>query len=304
MVVRGSLVIVTMVLVLMAAQTQAGEIEPRSYVNTPVGINFLLAGYAYSQGGLSTAGSSPIRDAELTMHSGFLAFARSLNVFGRSGKFDAIVPYSQLSGSASLGDQVREREVSGLNDPRFRFSVNFFGAPALSLDEFSNYEQDVIVGASLQVSAPLGQYDSDKLVNHGSNRWYIRPDIGISKRWGALTMEVSTGVFFFSDNDDYLGGKTLEQAPVSSTQVHVTYNFGRGVWGALSATYDNGGRTRVDGVSNDDRQSNSRVGATLALPVNRNNSVKLYASTGVETRIGSDFNLAGVVWQHRWGGGL
>jgi len=291
-------------LLFVAVQAQAGEIEPRSYVNTPVGINFLLAGYAYSDGGLSTAGSSPIKDSQLQMNTGLLAYARTLDVLGKSGKFDVILPYSQLSGSAMVAGQSRERNVSGLNDPLFRFSVNFYGAPALSLQEFANYQQDVIIGASVQVSAPLGQYDKDKLVNLGNNRWFVKPDIGISKAWGAFTIELSTGVFFFSKNDDYFGGKTLEQDPVSTTQVHVTYNLGRGVWAALSGTYDYGGRTTADGIRRDDLQKNSRVGATIALPVNRGNSIKLFASSSIYTSSGSDFDLVGIVWQYRWGHGL
>jgi hypothetical protein len=291
-------------LVFAAAQVQAGEIEPRSYVNTPVGINFAIAGYARSEGGLSTAASSPIQDAELEIDTELLAFAHSVDVWGKSGKFDIILPYSQLSGTAQADGRPRERNVSGLNDPRFRFSVNFYGSPALSLQDFANYNQDLLIGASIQVSAPLGQYDPDRLVNLGTNRWFIKPDIGISKALGALTLELSGGVTFFTDNDDYFGGKTLEQDPVYTTQLHATYNFGRGIWGALSGTYDYGGRTTVDGVRKDDVQSNSRFGATLALPVNRNNSVKLFASTGVSTRTGSDYDLGGVAWQYRWGGGL
>jgi len=291
-------------LLFVAAQAHAGEIEPRAYVNTPVGINFLLAGYAYTDGGLSTAGSSPIKDAQLKMNTGALAYARTLDVWGNSGKFDVILPYSQLSGNAMVDGQPRERDVSGFHDPLFRFSVNFYGAPALSLQEFADYRQDVIIGASVQVSAPLGQYDKDRLVNLGNNRWFVRPDIGISKAWGAFTVELSTGVFFFSNNDDYFGGNTLEQDPVSSTQVHATYNFGSGVWAAVSGTYDYGGRTTIDGVRSDVSMDNSRVGATLALPVNRNNSIKLYASGGVHTSSGTDYNLLGIVWQHRWGRGL
>jgi len=111
-------------------------------------------------------------------------------------------------------------------------------------------------------------------------------------------------VTFFTRNDDYFGGKTLEQDPVYSTQAHVTFNFGNGVWGALDGTYDYGGRTTVNGVRSDDKQGNSRVGATLALPVNRNQSIKLYGSTGVSTRSGSDYNLGGIAWQYRWGSGL
>ena len=288
----------------VATQAHAGEIEPRAYVNTPVGINFLLAGYAYSDGGLSTAGSSPIKDAQLKMNTGVLAYARTLDVWGKSGKIDVILPYSHLSGSAMFAGQSRERKVSGLNDPLFRFSVNFYGAPALSMPGFVKYQQDLIIGASVQVSAPLGQYDPDKLVNLGNNRWFVKPDIGISKALGALTVEVSTGVTFFSKNNDHFGGKTLEQDPLWSTQVHATYNLGRGVWAALSWTYDYGGRTTIDGVRSDDLEGNSRLGATLALPVNRNNSVKLFASTSLHTSIGSDFNLAGIVWQYRWGRGM
>ncbi|MRR36407.1 transporter, partial [bacterium] len=251
------------IVLLYVAAAYAGEIEPRAYVNTPVGVNFLLAGYAYTDGGLATAGSSPIKDAELTMHSGLLAYARALDVWGKSGKFDVIMAYSDLSGDAMVAGQRRERNVSGLNDPRFRFSVNLFGAPALSLKDFANYQQDLIIGASVQVSAPLGQYDKERLVNLGNNRWYVKPDIGISKAWGNVTLELSGGVFFFTDNDDFFVGRTLEQDPVYTAQLHATYNFGRGIWAAVSGTYDHGGRTTVDGVENNDLQNNSRVGATV-----------------------------------------
>ncbi|MCU7835648.1 MAG: transporter [gamma proteobacterium symbiont of Taylorina sp.] len=285
-------------------QVSAGEIEPRAYVNTPVGINFLVAGYTYSDGGLTTVISSPVKNADLKMDTGILAYARSVDMWGNSGKFDVVLPYSKLSGNATWAGQLKERNVSGLIDPRFRFSVNFYGAPAQSLKEFTSYQQDLIIGASVQISAPLGHYDKDKLVNLGSNRWYIKPDIGISKVWGPLAVEFSTGVFIFSKNDDYFGGKTLEQDPIYTTQMHLTYHFSRGIWGALSSTYDYGGRTTVDGIENDDRQGNSRLGATLALPVNRNNSIKLFASTSINTRVGSDIDLIGAVWQYRWGNGL
>jgi hypothetical protein len=301
---ESGIVLAVITTLFIVAPADAGEIEPRAYVNTPVGVNFLLAGYVYSDGGLATSGSSPVKDANLTMHTGVLAYARSLDLFGKSGKFDVIVPYSDLSGDAMVGGQKRERVIAGFNDPRLRFSVNFFGSPALSLQEFSSYKQDVIVGASIQVSAPLGQYDNQKLVNLGNNRWFVKPDIGISKAWGDVTLELSTGAFFFSDNDNFFGGKNLEQDPVYTAQLHATYNFGRGVWAALSGTYDYGGRTTVNGERNDDEQDNSRLGATLALPLNRNNSLKLYATTRIHTTVGNDYDMFGIVWQYRWGGGL
>jgi hypothetical protein len=291
-------------LLLPVTRADAGEIEPRAYVNTPVGVNFLLAGYVYSDGELSTPGASPIKDAQVTMHTGILGYARSLDIFGKSGKVDIIAPYSDLSGTALVSGQPAERNVSGFLDPRARFSVNLHGAPALSLEEFAGYRQDLLIGASVQISAPLGQYDHDRLVNLGNNRWFIKPDIGISKAWGDFTLELSTGVTFYTDNDDFFGGKKQEQDPLYTGQFHATYNFGRGIWGAVSGTFDHGGRTTVNGVRSDDLQNNARNGITLALPINRNNSLKLYASTAVHTTVGNDFDLYGIIWQHRWGGGL
>ena len=127
----------------------------------------------------------PLTDAKLHTNSAILGYARSLDVGGLSGKVAVAVPYTWLAGSALFAGQPVRREVSGPADPRFRFAVNFYGAPALSLKEFADYQQDIIIGASLQVSAPAGQYDSTKLVNIGTNRWSFKPELGISQRPGA-----------------------------------------------------------------------------------------------------------------------
>jgi hypothetical protein len=289
---------------LMAWEARGQDLEPRTYSNIPVGLNFLIAGYGYSVGGVVTDPSFPLEDGDVQIHSTVLAYARAVDVWGTSGKFDVVLPFAWVSGTATFRGQPREREVSGLADPRFRFSVNLYGAPALSLQEFADYKQDLIIGASLQVSAPLGQYDSSKLLNIGTNRWSIKPELGVSKALGPLTLELDAGVTFYTNNDDFLNGMTLEQDPIYAVQGHLIYNFGAGVWGALDATYYTGGRTTVDGVKGDNVQENTRLGLTVALPVNRHNSIKLYASTGVFARTGSNFNTGGIVWQFRWGGGL
>ena len=301
---RLSVVLLTIALVALGRGAEAQDLEPRAYVNTPVGLNFLLAGYGYTAGGVATDPSLPLQNAHLHVHSALLAYARALDVWGTSGKVDVVVPYAWLSGSADVMGQPREREVSGFADPRLRFSVNLYGAPALSLQEFANYRQDLIIGASLQVSAPLGQYDPDKLVNIGTNRWFFKPEVGISKALGPLTLELTTGVTLYTDNHDFFGGKTRAQAPIYSVQGHVSYTLGAGIWVAVDGTYYTGGRTTVDGVEGNDLQKNTRLGVTVALPVNLHTSVKLYGSTGVSTRTGSDFDAVGILLQYRWGGGL
>ena len=162
-------------------------LEPRSYTNTPVGINFLLLGYAHTEGDVGLDASTPVQDIRVRIDAGFLAYARSLDVWGLSGKVLAVLPVAEASGSAKVKGQGRDRDVFGLGDPLVRLSVNFYGAPALSLNEFATYRQDLIIGASLQVTAPLGQYDSSKILNVGTNRRSVKPELGVSKAWGPLT---------------------------------------------------------------------------------------------------------------------
>jgi hypothetical protein len=202
-----------------------------------------------------------------------------------------------------LGNPV-ERKVDGFADPRFRLSVNLYGSPALTLKEFRDYEQDLIIGASLQVSAPAGQYDDSRLINIGNNRWSFKPEIGISQAVGPWTLELQAAATFFTDNDDFFGGNRRSQDPIYSLQGHAIYGFSSGIWASLDATYFNGGRTTINGEEGNDLQQNWRLGGTLALPVNIRNSLKLYASSGVSARTGNNFDLLGVAWQYRWGAGL
>ncbi len=297
-------ILVTFVFIGQVTTAQAQDIEPRAYSNAPIGVNFLIAGYAFTRGALATDSSVPVSNAELTSSSAVLGYARVLDLWGQSAKFDVILPQRWLSGSAEYEGEPIERVVDGLVDPKFRLSVNLLGAPALTLKEFANYQQDLIVGASLQVSAPLGQYDDRKLVNLGTNRWSFKPEIGVSKAWGAWTLELAGAVTLFTDNQDFFNGRARSQDPLYSIQGHVIHAFPAGIWASLDATYFTGGSTRVDGTPKDDRQRNWRLGGTLALPVNTRNSVKVYASSGVSARTGNNFDLLGIAWQYRWGGGL
>jgi hypothetical protein len=285
------------------SRAAAQDLEPRLYSNSPVGMNFAIAGYSYSQGGVAFDPAVPLTDADIRVHSALFAYARSLDIAGLSGKFDIVLPYADLSGSALYAGEPREREVTGLADPRLRLSANLYGAPALSVREFASYHQDVIVGASLQITAPAGQYDSDRLVNIGTNRWSFKPELGVSKAIGALTLELATAAFYYTDNDNFFGGKTLEQDPIYSVQTHLTVNLGTGNWVAVDAVYYTGGRSTVDGVTGNDLQRNTRLGATYAHAVDRYHSLKLHASSGVSTRTGTDFDTIAIAWQYRWGEG-
>ena len=289
--------------VVAAPRANAQDIEPRAYSNAPVGVNFLIAGYAYTRGALEFQ-SLPITDANLHSSNAVLAYAQALDLWGKSGKFDVIVPYTWLSGSAQYQGEPVQRVVNGFSDPAFRLSINLYGAPALALKEFQDYTQDLIIGASVRVWAPWGQYDSSRLVNIGTNRWAFKPELGISKAAGPWTLELTAGVTLFTDNNDFFGGNKRSQDPLYSFQAHGIYSFRSGLWASIDGTYFTGGRSTLNGVLSSDLQQNWRVGGTLSFPVDLHNSIKLYLSSGVSARTGNNYDLIGAVWQYRWGGGL
>ena len=285
-----------------AVPARAQSIEPRSYSNAPVGASFLIFGYAATDGGLATDPAVPLTEPKLRTSSSVLAWARFLDIGGKSAKIDVVVPYTFLSGDALYNGSPVSRDISGLADPAIRLAVNFLGAPALPAAQFKAFRQDLIVGASVQVPAPPGQYDETRLVNIGMNRWTAKTEVGVSKAIRAWTLEGTAAVTLFTANDEFFGGKKRDQDPLWSTQGHVIYNFAGGRWASFDVTYFTGGRTTLDGTAKADLQSNWRLGATYARPLGVANSIKLYASSGVSARTGNSYDLLGVALQHRWMG--
>jgi hypothetical protein len=297
-------VVIGIVAFLVASGPHAQELEPRLYANAPIGLNFAIAGYAYTTGGVVVDPSIPLDNAHIDVHSAIMAYAHSFAAWGRSAKLDVIGSYTSLSGSADVAGQPQTRDVSGWADPRVRLSINIHGAPALTLREMGSYRQDLIVGASLTAWVPLGQYDEQRLINIGTHRWSLKPEVGLSKAVGPWILELIGAAQLYADNDEFFTNSTREQEPVYSVQGGGIRIFSSGAWLALFTTYFTGGRTTVDGIRSRDFKDNSRIGVTLSLPVNRNNSVKVYANSGVSTRTGSDFDALGIAWQYRWGAGL
>jgi hypothetical protein len=302
--------VIALTLALAGIAARAQQLEPRAYANLPVGLNFLIAGYAYSRGDVLFDPSVPVSDANAKVNTVLLGYVRSLDFWGNSGSIGLVLPYAELSASGQIttsGEtepQAASVTRSGFGDPVMRLAVNLYGAPALPMERFREYRQDTIVGASLVVSAPWGKYDGSKLVNIGTNRWSFRPELGVSQALGPWILEGSFGVTFFSDNTDFFGGHTRKQDPLYAAQAHAIYAFDPKLWASLDVTYYAGGRTSVDGVLNNDLQQNSRWGATLARSLDLRNALKFYFSSGMVARTGTKFQTVGLAWQHLWGAGL
>ena len=292
------------VLLASPSSIRAQELEPRLYQNVPVGLNAFLIGYGFSTGNVLFDSSLPIEDGEADVHTVFAAYIRTLDFFGRSGKVDVVLPFADADFQGFLDGEFRTRTPTGFADPRFRLAVNLTGSPPLTGEEFAKYQQQTIVGASLQVIVPLGQYDSTKLINLGSNRWSFRPEVAVSQRFRRWFFEVAGGAWLFTTNDNFFGGQTLEQNSLYYIKGDIIYNFRflRGLWLSFNAGWANGGETTVDGVFKANLQRNSRLGSTLNIPLTRQNSLKVVYMSGLTTRLGSDFDSITLVYQFTWGG--
>jgi hypothetical protein len=291
-------------ILVFALPASAQELEPGAYSVSPAGVNILVASYNFSGGDISFDPTLPIEDAEAVLNSAGLGYVRSLSVFGRSGNVGVVLPYTVGHLEGLYIGEFTEVDRAGLRDPFLRFAVNLYGAPSMDLKTFAAYRQRTNIGVSLVAALPLGEYDPSKLVNLGSNRFSFKPEVGISRVFGKWTLEGYAGVWLFTDNQDFYGGRTREQAPLGSAQFHAIRTFKPRLWLAFGANFYAGGRTKVDGSLNLDLQRNSRIGVTFSYPLDARQSLKVAFSRGAYTTIGADFYSLVAGFQYLWGAGL
>ena len=269
----------------------AQDLAPRTYWPAPAGTQLLIFGYAHQTGDIVTDPSIPITGVDSTIDSGVLAYRHSLGLFGRSANIQLELPYVDGTTTGMVSGQPGRRDVSGFGDVSATLTVNLLGAPSMSTAEFRELRQNPrpILGASIKVVAPSGEYEADRLINIGTNRWAMRLQVGyirpLTPKW---LLEVSTGAWFFEDNDEFLG-ETREQDPIGALNVYVIRRFRPGFWASLDLNYYVGGHSTVGGERNADLQRNSRAGFSLAYPFARKHAVKLGFSEGVVTESGGDF---------------
>jgi len=288
---------------LLASMLPAQELQPRAYLPSPVGLNFFSISYSANSGGLLFDPSLPVQDGHVTASSPQLAVGEALGIFGRSGQVLAVLPYvvADLSGKLNGSEQARHR--SGLADALFRLAVNIYGAPAMDLREFSEYRPKTIVGASLTVTAPSGQYDPNVLINIGTNRWAFKPEIGVSRFFRKWEFEAAFGVWLYTKNADFYGNTFRTQAPLGSIQSHVVRNLPHRTWFALDGTFYTGGRTVVGDTVSANYQGNTRFGLTFGVALSRKQALRLAYFDGATTRFGTDISSLSIAYQVIWHNG-
>jgi len=287
-------------LLLIPVHASAQELEPGAYWPIPAGLNIVTVVNSFNRGDLAFDAAVPIEDATARINTTAFAFTRAFSLAGRSANVGVVLP---LVGGHLEGDYLGERpsvDRFGLGDSRFRVAMNLYGAPAMTPKEYASYRLETILGVSLTVAPPLGQYDSAQLINLGTHRWSIKPEVGFSRGNGRWVLEMMAGIWVFSDNTDFFGGRTRKQDPIAAAQAHVTYRFKRNMWLAGDANYYTGGQTTVGGKLNLDLQRNSRVGATFSSALDRHQAIRMSVSRGAYTTIGANFTSIAASYSYAW----
>lgn len=280
------------------SSVSAQELEPRAYSNAPVGLQFVVLAYSYATGGLVFDPAVPIEDANADVNIGVLGYVRTLGFLGKTARISVVLPAADGEATGLVAGEPAERLLSGLGDARLGFGWLFYGAPARTVAEFMKADRSpTVAGLTFVLGVPTGDYDKDRLLNIGTNRFSLKSEIGISHRLEKWTLEAAAAATVFQDNDDWLVTSTRSQNPIYSVQAHVVRDFRTRLWLAFDATYYWGGQAKVDGALSGSELGNSRVGMTLSLPVGKTSALKFTAASGISTRTGTDFDQLGVAWQ-------
>jgi hypothetical protein len=289
---------------------RAQDLSPRAYVITPLRANGVTLSNVFNDGNLDFQGAVPITDSTARLNMPLVALYHSFSFFGRSANATATLAYGvgHFKGTAFGTETTVYR--SGLFDSVYRLSVNLKGGPAMTIGEMRRrqWQQKTLIGVSLKVVAPTGQYDPTKLINLGSNRWSFKPELGLSQRWGHWILDAYAGVWFYTKNPEFFsrnvyvpGTQSQTQDPIVAFETHLSYDVRPRFWVSLDGNFWYGGRTSLNGVENPATlQKSSRIGVTASFPVTARQSIKVGYADGAYVRFGGNYKIASVAWQYSW----
>jgi hypothetical protein len=286
------------VVCLLSYYANSQELDPRAYAALPKNLTTIAVGYGFSRGNVLTDPSLPVSNLKVSLQSLTGVYLHTFALAGKLARVQVSLPFIQIFGKLQINGHDTSGSRNGFGDARIRLGINLTGAPALGRKEFTHYTQKTIVGVSLITVLPTGLYHTDKRINTGSNRWALKPEVGISKRIKRVYAEAYAGVWFYSDNNKYLVNKTLHQEPVLSVQGHASYYFKNLMWVSLNMTWFNGGKTLIDDTAQGDLVDNWRAGATWSVPIAKGQSLKLQFHVGAFTASGYDYNAVSLAYQH------
>lgn len=292
-------VLLTLAFAENVAPALSQELEPRSYSASPVDSNFVVGTVSNSTGIVSLDPSLPLSDVRPSINTVTLGFTHTFRLGNRTANWAIVLPYLGGHVTAVISGQPGAVSRFGFADFRARVGVNLLGK-ALTPAEFARRKPSTTLGVSITTIMPTGAYDRTQLLNTGSNRWTLKPELGLERPMGKWFADLSAGVWLFGENTDYFGGQELRQKPLGIFQFHAGYVFRANQWLAFDANYYSGGATSTNGAPWINALDNSRYGLTLSQPVASGFSAKVSWSRWLAGRFGQRFSTIAAALQYLW----
>ncbi len=256
-------------------------------VNLPLPKNTNIVSGTYV-GGTANASWSVFNqvqaDVDIESEIYALGYTRSQPVFGRTVHWQAILPAGSVKTNSPLPVSTNNTYADGFGDLSLGGTINLFGAPELPVRETLRYELDWTLGLGVMVTAPTGDYDSNEVLNMGSNQWSTRISAPFVKSFGdwvpgkRTVLEVTPSVRLFGDNEDSFGA-TVAQDPVYAVEAHLSHDMTNDAFISLDYTWLDGGEQTLTNNTTGmpagarDGLGAQIFGATLGYKVNDNLSL-------------------------------
>lgn len=223
-------------------------------------------------------------------------YARVFPLFNRSAMVSIIEPMGRVSSSVTVNGLSSTVTAMGFGDPMLQFGINIVGPKAMkSIPDVLRYKPGFSLDIIGSLAIPVGTYDNESTVNLGQNRWYGRIGIPIVCQIGKwvpgkrTTIEVLPAIWFFSDNNDYVGQK-LETKPLFQVEGHVTRDFMERLWGSINVIWYTGAESNID-TTNIQKLNNLGIGGTLGYQINDNFQLTLSYATSINDNESDDLKM-------------
>ncbi len=291
----GPVLAVAILFAAFLTQPAFGQAPPRFYWKGMNGTNAVPV-IAMSLSGNSNPADpahTVLPDARFEAEMIVAGYARLFELFGRSAMVAGLVPMGRISGDVTLTlgglDKPFNEQVNGFGDPMVEFGLNLIGPdPIRNIPDFMRYEPGFSLDVIADLAFPIGEYEDDRPLNLGQNRWYGRVGFPIVWQLGPwipnrrTTLEFLPSVWLFGDNDDFVGQK-LSTDPMFELEGHLTRNFAKDIWGSLDLSWLNGGQASIVGIEGEETDRRG-LGFTLGYHLNDHTQLTL----GYMATVGDD----------------
>lgn len=234
---------------------------PRAHLLSPKGVWAVNPKYLYLDQNILPAGNILVKNADIKVNVFPTTFVHTFSIKGQFARVFAMANPGSLTATATATSVpiTQELSASGFSDGFLALEVGIIGAPALNAVEFSQHVPKFNLNGYFRYWYS-GTYDSDKLINLGTNRSTF--EIGTTMAipfhkevsQNATWLEIMPTVQFYTDNSDPARSSTankVEQAPLLIIENHLTHNLNKKLWIGADLRYQYGGETKADGVPDD-----------------------------------------------------